>query len=1383
MRKTELLVVLGLTGLIGNTAWTAYVPLRVDVEGDRPQVRVLRHDQDQVEFEVQLPGVELSEGILEGHVWDRVEIPGGGYELDLGAPEVPHFTRLLAVPATAGVRAEFEALDVETLSDIELMPAQGKDPQDVMLDKQPIRYDMAAYSQDTYYPAQEVTTGEPALMRGLRVVPVRMHPLRYNPVARELRIAHRFKVTVYFEETDLRNVPPRPLRPVSRSWAKVMRSAVMNFDELGLDEVVLGPYLIVCENNSSLISNLQPFVDWKKRKGHKVEIATFPPGQNNTYIKNNVILVAYNTWEVPPEFVLLVGDVDGDYALPGWPVGGWPWGTDQIDHPYSQLDGNDILADVSVGRIPADNATELQTMQNKVLGYEKTPYIGNTAWYHQGCLMAGSSSSGISTIQVNRWIKTRMVWNEYTRIDTFWYNMSGSVYWTIVPAVNNGVSIVNYRGCYEMENFDVYDINDLNNGFMLPFVVTITCGTGGFAGSSESYMEYFAAAGQPSEPKGAIACVGTATSLTHTRQNNTIDYGIFTGIFDEGITQAGNALNRAKIELYNTFWPMETSSVEDFSEFAALAGDPGVELYNRDLQYLSCDVPSTITFGQNILNLTVTETGVGPVEEAVACVWKGDELHQVALTDASGQVILPLDVDTPGNVKVTITKQNYYPVVDSLDVIQANVAVGYYNHSIDDDNSGTSSGDGDGTINPGEAVEIPLVFKNYGSSVTATNVSVTASLSDEYITLSDNYETFPNISPGGTSSSYDDFDLMVADHCPHGHLIRLDLTATSNQGSWDGLLDLEVISSDMTILRAYAAGTDTLLSPGETANFILEVKNEGGKSASSLTAAITSLDPFVTVNDNSASFGTVNVGASTVCSGNPFNLTADGETPPGHFADLEVVFTSSTGATQTDTITVALGAKSQSDPQGPDEYGYYCFDNTDLNYAQAPTYSWVEIDPSYGGSGTQLPIYDSGENLDASMNRQLPFTFRYYGEDVNAITICSNGWISTWANNSFTDFRNYPIPSHVGPNGMIAPFWDDLKTHSSGYIFERYDQSNHRYIVEWSRLKTVASPYATEVFEVILYDPVYYPTPTGDGEILFQYHTITEVYGLSDDIKYSTVGIERPDQDDGIEVVYWNIYSDPAAAHLQNGRAYRFTTAFDYLIGSPEIDIELIYLSGSPVPSGGGNLNFGISVENASPVSANFDAWIDISYEGGAPTTVILRSFANFQPGWTINRPNMWFPVPGSYAAGNYTFTGRVGDHPGEVWDESGFPFTKLGAYTNNDFTPWVPAEDFPDPFEMIDEVEPVAPSEFTLLGSYPNPFNPVTRISFALPEACKINLSIYDIAGRLVATLVDGYRAAGVHDVTFDASPMASGIYVYHLTAKSGNRLITATGKVLLMK
>ncbi|HUI31182.1 MAG TPA: T9SS type A sorting domain-containing protein [Candidatus Acidoferrales bacterium] len=80
---------------------------------------------------------------------------------------------------------------------------------------------------------------------------------------------------------------------------------------------------------------------------------------------------------------------------------------------------------------------------------------------------------------------------------------------------------------------------------------------------------------------------------------------------------------------------------------------------------------------------------------------------------------------------------------------------------------------------------------------------------------------------------------------------------------------------------------------------------------------------------------------------------------------------------------------------------------------------------------------------------------------------------------------------------------------------------------------------------------------------------------------------------------------------------------------------------------------------------------------------------------------------------------------------------------------------------------------------NYPNPFNPTTRIEFALPKSELTKLTIYDLLGREVQTLIDRELQAGYYDVNFDASRFTSGVYLYRI--QSGN--FTETKKLLLLK
>jgi len=89
-------------------------------------------------------------------------------------------------------------------------------------------------------------------------------------------------------------------------------------------------------------------------------------------------------------------------------------------------------------------------------------------------------------------------------------------------------------------------------------------------------------------------------------------------------------------------------------------------------------------------------------------------------------------------------------------------------------------------------------------------------------------------------------------------------------------------------------------------------------------------------------------------------------------------------------------------------------------------------------------------------------------------------------------------------------------------------------------------------------------------------------------------------------------------------------------------------------------------------------------------------------------------------------------------------------------------------------------PETITLDQNYPNPFNPSTVISYSLNSATNVSLNVYDITGRKVATLVNGRQAAGAQQVTFDASSLASGVYIYRLMTTNG---VSLTKKMILVK
>ncbi len=211
----------------------------------------------------------------------------------------------------------------------------------------------------------------------------------------------------------------------------------------------------------------------------------------------------------------------------------------------------------------------------------------------------------------------------------------------------------------------------------------------------------------------------------------------------------------------------------------------------------------------------------------------------------------------------------------------------------------------------------------------------------------------------------------------------------------------------------------------------------------------------------------------------------------------------------------------------------------------------------------------------------------------------------------------------------------------------------------------------------------------------------------------------------------------------------------------------------------GGPVGYEFMLHNT--LSNPFDAqiWLSALLPNGntvnlAPTAVTV------QPGVTIFMEDLSANVPPTAPAGNYLVSINVGNYPTFVGASDSFFLTKSGVaagsseWTQDGFGEAEVAE------EEVSEVINNLPVEFALDNAYPNPFNPTTNVAISLPEAAELTVSVYNVQGRLVATLAQDTYNAGQHTLTFDASNLASGIYF--IRAEVPGQL-NALQKVTLMK
>ncbi len=221
----------------------------------------------------------------------------------------------------------------------------------------------------------------------------------------------------------------------------------------------------------------------------------------------------------------------------------------------------------------------------------------------------------------------------------------------------------------------------------------------------------------------------------------------------------------------------------------------------------------------------------------------------------------------------------------------------------------------------------------------------------------------------------------------------------------------------------------------------------------------------------------------------------------------------------------------------------------------------------------------------------------------------------------------------------------------------------------------------------------------------------------------------------------------------------------------------MVNLNPPPAPilidGAGGALDYMLTLTNTTVDTQSFDFWITIDVPGGG--VVSHGPIQRTLPGDARSVSEFNQRIPGGAPAGAYTLSAHVGDFPLPEHSDS-FSFTKLAAAKN----------EILDPAEWTSNLEAFfngateeAPKVFALTGNYPNPFNPATTITFTTAEAGPVRLSVYDVLGRRVATLVAGVLPAGRHQARWEAGTLAGGVYLYRLEAGG----LVQTRRMILLK
>lgn len=940
---------------------------------------------------------------------------------------------------------------------------------------------------------------------------------------------------------------------VSPAFVDAYKVLADNWDTCYLHDLPVHRPKMLIISHANLNSYQADFIKWKRQLGFEVFVINkADAGSNISEIRETIRL---HYLEHQSDYLLLLGDTVGNFSIPTnfYPSPEYSE-NDADDQYYTLLEGDDYFPEMIVGRFSFNDIVELIVMLGKTARYEREPFMLDTTWMKRSLAVAGNYAEGnlrpSTPVWMSRWFRDRLLDFGYAQVDTVFFPPSYPGTSSISQSINEGVQIISYRGWgdangWHYPSFHIPDLANIYNGQKMPIIYSIVCNTGDFANSvNPSFGEAWMRMGTTASPNGAVAFVGPSDLHTKTRLNNTIASGAYRAILDFGVRGFGTSVLMGKMELYKNF-PHDQEPgqyVPFYFHVYNLLSDPSMNMWILEPGVIDENIiEGGLSFAQSDSHIRINAPHLNGA--IVSGTKDGENFTYTKVVD--GVAILNIDPNQEGDLLLTVSKANWVPLVRTL-TADGEAGIGL------SENTGA-----DMQINANESLDIAITVKNYSN--------------ETYSGVTGNIEEYENLTI--TNHSPDSFDLAPGET----HTLQFSIAANHNIHPED-LLNLNFVTQN-------PASSHMFQMVGGGAK--LQVFNHSGELPLGQNSTVT----FTATNSGSAPLSAAHVivqpltEAATI-SASPINL---GEILPGDEFDFDVsislmpdvwdgreiglrfIFGDETGYEWMSFYSVTAGFPSTNDPTGPCEYGYFAYDDTDVDYPMAPNYEWFELDPEFGGPGNLWSIVDDGV-----LELGLPFTFRFYGQDYNSITISSNGWVS-FIHTDESYFNNHFIPAALGPKALIAAYWDDLKGKMIGStpggddifadmrILYYYDEPNNRYIVQYNEAYNQYTIQAGDDASLEKFQIILYPKDNDDGDIVLNYHTVDNP---ASNANYCTVGLEDHRNLTGLTYSYANIY--PAtAAPLQAGRSIRFTTtAPDNYVGNDDAvaSIQVTNLQNYPNP-------------------------------------------------------------------------------------------------------------------------------------------------------------------------------------------------------------------------
>ncbi|HET6348149.1 MAG TPA: C25 family cysteine peptidase [Candidatus Krumholzibacteria bacterium] len=651
-------------------------------------------------------------------------------------------------------------------------------------------------------------------------------------------------------------------------------------------------YVIVTPD--SMAAAYQTLADWKTAKGVPTVVRTtewiaahYRNGSDIQETIRNFVIDAYTKWGIT--YVLLGGDTaeipprlaysgfyDGGQFLPadmyfGCLDGDWNGDHDDVFGEGGTVDSPDLYAEVYVGRLPSDSVAEANLMISKVMNYETPVNVNNG----KRVLLLGEvlfpmgwvppQPITLNGADLTEYVRTSYMTNPNLYIARMYETeelFPGSVdenRVAVIDSLNNGYDHVVHVGHgfrFNMEVGDVSIVNSdadaLTNGNKQFCLFMLNCT--GAAYNYSCIAEHFLR----NPNGGAVSVIGANNSaFPNASQYYMNEY--YRLLFQTNVVHLGEVFARSRLPRT----PLAESGdyIDLWTHYIyTLLGDPEMPMWTGPVTTLALSHPSSVATGTNSITVTVTDNG-NPVDSAMVCLSKDDEDYQVGSTDGSGQVTLSFRAETTGSITVVATGRNHARATDTITVTNSAAYVRIDNITVDDDNVGGTSGNGNGIIEGGEIVDLGFTLRNTGSASTGT-VSVVLRSGDGAATVVDSTASGGTIAPGGTGVMTGGCRVELSASTPDEHSVPYVLVIKDNGTEmWRDTFkrDIHQPKLDLVRLRIDDSGTGNgngVVDAGEQFKLYYKIKNFGTGAFPGGTLVVTDLDAGFNIINGADTYGT-----------------------------------------------------------------------------------------------------------------------------------------------------------------------------------------------------------------------------------------------------------------------------------------------------------------------------------------------------------------------------------------------------------------------------------------------------------------------------------------------------------------------------------------------